>query len=131
MGRRSVDALVGLLFPPDIIANTVIGAGLVGSPVICGGGYRAVTSRIPGKALDAGEASLVVISTSQFNHDFTAALKADVIRNSPPSGHSGAVGSSESEATPLGLSSLDRPACTTSPQRSMPTMSATRSWFQG
>jgi uncharacterized membrane protein len=73
----AVGALVGLLFPPGFIVTTAIGAvaGEVASHL-----WRH-TSRGDlkdlGEALDVGEASLVVISTSQFDHDFTAALNAE------------------------------------------------------
>lgn len=72
----AVGALVGLLFPPDFIVTTVIGAATGGLAGHLWRGMSRGDLKDLGEALDAGEASLVVISTSEFDHDFTAALKA-------------------------------------------------------
>ena len=75
-GGAAVGALVGLLFPPALVATTVLGAAGGG---LAGHLWRGISRgdlKDLGEALDAGEASLVVISTSEIDHQFAAALKA-------------------------------------------------------
>lgn len=72
----AVGALIGMLFPPAFIGDAVVGAvagGLVGH--LWHGMSRRDLKDL-GEALDANEASLVVISTSEFDHEFIKALKA-------------------------------------------------------
>lgn len=73
----AVGALVGLLFPPDIIATTIIGAATSELASHLWRGMSRGDLKDLGEALDAGEASLVVISTSEFDHAFISALKAE------------------------------------------------------
>lgn len=73
----AVGALVGILFPPGLIADTIIGAAageLVGH---LWHGLSRDDLKDLGETLDAGEANLVVISTSEFDHDLAAQLKAE------------------------------------------------------
>ena len=72
----AVGALVGLLFPPAFIAATVVGAASSGLISHLWRGLSRSDLKELGEALDAGEASLVVISTTEIDHEFTAALKA-------------------------------------------------------
>ncbi len=70
-----VGALVGILFPPSIIASGVVGAaagGLVGH--LWGGMSRADVKEI-GELLDEGEAGLVVIGTSKVEEQIAKALE--------------------------------------------------------
>lgn len=67
---------MGLLFPPALVATTVLGAASGG---LAGHLWRGISRgdlKDLGEALDAGAASLVVISTSEIDHEFAAALKA-------------------------------------------------------
>jgi uncharacterized membrane protein len=69
-----VGALVGILFPPSIIASGVAGAaagGLVGH--MWGGMSRSDVKEI-GELLDDGEAGLVVIGTSKIEEQVQKAL---------------------------------------------------------
>jgi uncharacterized membrane protein len=72
----AVGALVGLLFPPEFIATTLIGAATGGLAHHLWHGMSRDDLKDLGRALDDGEANLVVISTSELDHDFTIALKA-------------------------------------------------------
>ncbi|MBV8987021.1 MAG: DUF1269 domain-containing protein, partial [Solirubrobacterales bacterium] len=70
-----VGALVGILFPPSIIASGVVGAatgGLIGH--LWGGMSRADVKEI-GELLDEGEAGLVVIGTSKVEEQVAKALE--------------------------------------------------------
>lgn len=72
----AVGALVGILFPPGIIGGAVIG-GAVGLIAHLWHSVSRDDLKELGEALDAGEANLVVISTSEFDHELAAELKAD------------------------------------------------------
>ena len=72
----AVGALVGILFPPAIIGDALIGAAAGGLISHLWHGLSRHDLKDLGEALDNGTASLVVISTTEFDHDFTAALKA-------------------------------------------------------
>jgi uncharacterized membrane protein len=75
-GGAAVGALVGILFPPAFIATTVLGAA---TARLVGHLWRGISRgdlKDLGEALDAGETSLVVISTTEVDHEFTTALKA-------------------------------------------------------
>jgi uncharacterized membrane protein len=77
VGGAAVGALVGILFPPAFIATTVIGgasSGLIGH--LWRGMSRGDLKDL-GDTLDAGEASLVVITTAEIDHAFSTALKAE------------------------------------------------------
>ena len=73
-GGIAVGALVGVLFPPSIIAGAAVG-GVVGG---LGGHFRKGLSRGDakelGEALDAGTASLVVIGESRVGEQLDKAL---------------------------------------------------------
>lgn len=73
----AVGALAGLLFPPDLTATTVIGAAAGGLAGHLWRGMSRGDLKDLGEALDADEASLVVISTSEFDRAFISALKAE------------------------------------------------------
>ncbi len=72
----AVGALVGLLFPPAFIATTIVGAATAGLVGHLWHGISRADLKDLGEALDAGEASLVVISTTEIDHRLTATLKA-------------------------------------------------------
>ncbi|MFG3268535.1 DUF1269 domain-containing protein [Streptomyces bobili] len=73
----AVGALVGLLFPPAFIATTaVLGAATAGLVGHLWRGISRTDLKDLGEALDAGQASLVVISTTELDHELTAVLKA-------------------------------------------------------
>ncbi|HEV3174332.1 MAG TPA: DUF1269 domain-containing protein [Actinocrinis sp.] len=72
----AVGALVGILFPPALIATTVLGAATGGLVDHLWRGISRGDLKDLGEALDAGEASLVVISSTEVDHQFAAALKA-------------------------------------------------------
>jgi uncharacterized membrane protein len=72
----AVGALVGILFPPSVIASTIVGAA---AGLLAGHLWRGMSRgdlKDLGEALDAGEASLVVISTSPLDTRMVASLKA-------------------------------------------------------
>ena len=73
-GGIAVGALVGVLFPPSILAGAAIG-GVVG---VVGGHFRKGLSRGDakelGQTLDAGTASLVVIGESRVGEQLNKAL---------------------------------------------------------
>jgi uncharacterized membrane protein len=75
-GGAAIGALVGLLFPPAFIATTVIGATTGGLAGHLWRGLSRGDLKDLGELLDAGEASLVVITTTEFDHAFASALKA-------------------------------------------------------
>lgn len=81
----AVGALVGLLFPPAMVAGAAVGAaagGVVGATAaglvahLWRGLSRGDLKEL-GEALDDGEASLVVISTSELDREFAKDLKAE------------------------------------------------------
>ena len=73
-GGVAVGALVGVLFPPSIIAGAAVG-GVIGG---VGGHFRKGLSRGDakelGESLDAGEASLVAIGESRVKEQLDKAL---------------------------------------------------------
>lgn len=75
-GGAAVGALVGLLFPPAFLAATVVGAAATGIAAQLWRGLSRADLKDLGDVLDAGEAALVVVSTSELDHIFAAALKA-------------------------------------------------------
>ena len=75
-GGAAVGALVGVLFPPAFIAATVIGAASGGLVTHLWRGISRGDLQDLGEALDDGEASLVVIATTELDHAFVSALKA-------------------------------------------------------
>lgn len=73
----AVGLLVGLLFPPVLLATTALGAAAGAFVEHLWHGLSRRDLKDLGEFLDEGEASLVVISTTGFDHAFNAALKAE------------------------------------------------------
>lgn len=69
-----VGALVGILFPPSIIASGVVGAGAGGLVGHFWHGMSRSDVRELGTLLDDGEAALVVIGTSKIEAEVAKAL---------------------------------------------------------
>lgn len=72
----AVGALVGVLFPPAFIVSTVVAAAAGGLVGHLWHGLSRDDLKELGEWLDAGEASLVVISTTEIDHALTTALKS-------------------------------------------------------
>lgn len=72
----AVGALVGVLFPPSLIVSAVAGAAVGGLVGHLWHGMSRTDLKELGEWLDAGQASLVVISTTEIDHVLTAELKA-------------------------------------------------------
>ncbi|WP_427891854.1 DUF1269 domain-containing protein [Kribbella sp. GL6] len=72
----AVGALVGILVPVGVLVALAVGAAVAGLRERFRRGLSRGDLKDLGETLDAGEASLVVISTTEFDREFTEALKA-------------------------------------------------------
>ncbi|MFD7155549.1 DUF1269 domain-containing protein [Kribbella sp. NPDC059898] len=72
----AVGALVGILVPAGVLITGAVGAAVAGLVEHFRRGLSRGDLKDLGDILDAGESDLVVISTTEFDREFTEALKA-------------------------------------------------------